>query len=385
MMLVKHAVLCVAAVAVPLFQATPAVGQASVSLIRDAVLTAEGVEHASGAFDAPAGLRASGPALALAPGSFPFPVVAKANGDSPVADVGLAPAPQPGSRSAPEPNAALETESAGVAPGPAAPSAPSAPLGAEVPSAEMAPTATDARASGLVRAEAAQGLRFRAAQLREPRVAGARRRAEANVRALFTERGLRYPAQLFFRVFKKERVFELWALDPAEDRYVLVREYPVCAVSGHLGPKRQAGDRQVPEGFYDIDLLNPRSRYHLSMRVNYPNAVDLELSRADRPGGDIYVHGGCSTVGCVPVTDEAIEELYWLAVEARAQGQTTIPIHIFPTRMDGPAMRELAELSAGDDSTWRLWLSLEAGYDYFETHRRLPEIGHLEGYYSVGG
>ena len=50
--------------------------------------------------------------------------------------------------------------------------------------------------------------------------------------------------------------------------------YPICAGSGDLGPKRERGDGQVPEGLYEIDRFNPTSRYHLSLRVNYPNLSD---------------------------------------------------------------------------------------------------------------
>lgn len=236
------------------------------------------------------------------------------------------------------------------------------------------------------RAARAENNGFRARQLRETRVAAARRNAESELRALYAERGVDYPSRVLFRVFKKERIFEVWALDARTDRYVLLRNLPVCAVSGHLGPKRQRGDYQVPEGFYSIDLFNPRSQYHLSLRVDYPNAVDRQLGRLGRLGGDIYVHGGCATVGCVPVTDEVMDQLYWLAVEARSHGQQRIPIHIYPSRMEGAPMAELAELAGGDYSTWRFWLSLKAGYDHFRQHQQLPRVGvHENGYYLIGG
>ena len=184
-------------------------------------------------------------------------------------------------------------------------------------------------------------------------------------------------------MFKEERIFEVWGLDPSSGRYVLVQNHPVCAVSGHLGPKTRRGDGQVPEGFYSIDLFNPWSRFHLSMRVNYPNASDRARGRFDdRLGGDIYVHGGCATVGCVPVTDDVIEQLYVMAMDARSAGQAGIPIHIFPVRMESEAMRPLFEEAGGDWSLWRFWLGLKAGYDDFETNRREPAISvDTDGFY----
>ena len=221
----------------------------------------------------------------------------------------------------------------------------------------------------------AESRAFRASQLGQQRVRTANARVGSQVAQRFADAGLPYPTDVLFRVFKTERVFEVWGLDPATGRYVLVDNYPVCAVSGHLGPKTRRGDMQVPEGFYSIDLFNPQSRFHLSMRVSYPNDSDRARGRFDeRMGGDIFVHGGCATVGCVPVTNDVIEELYVLAVDARSNGQASIPIHIFPSRMEGAPMRDLWEAAGGDWSLWRFWLNLKAGYDHFQTHQTEPDI-----------
>lgn len=275
------------------------------------------------------------------------------------------------------------------------------PCAAQAPNATptyalMAPAATSSAFAGgsaftlvseAARLSAAERRAFRESQLREERVRAASERVGARMAERFEAAGLPYPTDVLFRVFKTERLLEVWGLDPATGRYVLVRDYPVCAVSGHLGPKTRRGDLQVPEGFYNIDLFNPRSRFHLSMRVDYPNASDLARGRFDdRMGGDIYLHGGCATVGCVPVTDRVIEELYLLAVDARGNGQATIPIHIFPSRMEGAPMRDLWEEAGGDWSLWRFWLSLKAGYDHFETHRQEPAITvDGDGFYRFEG
>ena len=237
------------------------------------------------------------------------------------------------------------------------------------------------------RLTAAQARAFRDGQLREPRVRGAYGRVANDVAAMFVEAGLPYPTDVLFRVFKEERTFEVWGLDPVTDRYVHVRDFPVCRVSGHLGPKSRRGDQQVPEGFYTIDVFNPQSRFHLSLRVNYPNQADIARGRFDdQLGGDIYVHGGCATIGCVPVTDDVIEQVYVLAMDARGAGQAEIPIHIFPTRMEGDAMRALYDEAGGDWSLWRFWLDLKAGYDAFETHRQQPVISiDPDGFYRFEG
>ena len=263
-----------------------------------------------------------------------------------------------------------------VAQGPSAPASLSL-LGAGVraDAGSLAPTSSFAVVAEAARLSPAEGRAFRSGQLRQARVRDAHARVASRLAATFERAGVPYPTDVLFRVFKSERVFEVWGFDPVAERYVLVRDYPVCAVSGHLGPKTRRGDLQVPEGFYSIDLFNPWSRFHLSMRVSYPNQADLARGRFDdRMGGDIYVHGGCATVGCVPVTDSVIEELYVLAVDARGNGQATIPIHIFPARMEGDAMRVLFDESGGDWSLWRFWLDLKAGYDHFETHRTEPDI-----------
>ncbi len=104
-----------------------------------------------------------------------------------------------------------------------------------------------------------------------------------------------------------------------------------------------AGDYQVPEGFYYINEFNPRSLYHLSLGLNYPNASDRMLCDMSQPGGDIYIHGSCVTTGCIPITDGQIEELYVLAAHAKDMGQDFIPVHIFPVNFSNPEKCGLPE------------------------------------------
>ncbi len=123
------------------------------------------------------------------------------------------------------------------------------------------------------------------------------------------------PANLALVVLKQEKSLEVHAAG-ADGKFRWVRSYPVLAASGHPGPKLREGDLQVPEGLYRIESLNPNSLYHLSLRTNYPN--DFDRSQAAREhrenlGGDIMVHGGNVSVGCLATGDQAAEDLFVLA------------------------------------------------------------------------
>lgn len=135
------------------------------------------------------------------------------------------------------------------------------------------------------------------------------------------------------------------------------------------------GDYQVPEGFYYINEFNPRSNYHLSLGLNYPNASDRILSDSMRPGGDIYIHGSCVTVGCIPVNDQQIEEVYILAAHAKNSGQDFIPVHIFPVRYSNKrSVAYLKQLATTDAALKTFSDNLELVYDHFEETHQLPVI-----------
>lgn len=134
----------------------------------------------------------------------------------------------------------------------------------------------------------------------------------------FARLGLAYPPRRLTLVgLKSERRLEAW-VGGDTNGLRLLRTYPILAASGRLGPKLREGDRQVPEGLYRIELLNPNSLYHLSLRVNYPNAFDRGKGRGDGRdalGGDIMIHGGAKSIGCIAVGDPAAEELFVLAAD----------------------------------------------------------------------
>jgi murein L,D-transpeptidase YafK len=215
---------------------------------------------------------------------------------------------------------------------------------------------------------------FKSAQSRHPRVKAAMAEKEASVKRLFAQKKIPYPPRrVFLRAFKRERIIELWVSRTASGAFELLKEYSFCASSGALGPKRREGDGQIPEGFYHVDRFNPASSFYLSLGLNYPNQSDRILGASGRLGGDIFIHGDCVTIGCIPITDDLIKELYLIAVEARSAGQREIPAHLFPTRMNEAGMKFL-ERQTSDSKLRAFWTNIKEGYDYFEKDRRLPVV-----------
>lgn len=209
-----------------------------------------------------------------------------------------------------------------------------------------------------------------------PKVGVAFREKEEALKKEFEKKGLTYPAKyIFLRSFKLDSELEVWVKNNVNDTFRLFKSYRVCTLSGKMGPKRKEGDRQVPEGFYYINDFNPNSNYHLSLGLNYPNYSDKILSDAKKPGGDIYIHGSCLTVGCIPLTDEFIEEVYVLCVNAKNAGQDFIPVHVYPVKFGNTrSMDYLGGVSLTDNSSQQFWVELKSAYDYFEKHHRLPVV-----------
>ncbi len=157
-------------------------------------------------------------------------------------------------------------------------------------------------------------LAHRRAVRRRIQALGARPRREW--REAFARAGLDYPpADVRLVAIKAERRLDVHARNPGGG-WATVRSYPIPGQSGDLGPKLREGDRQVPEGIYPIESLNPRSRHHVALRLGYPNPFDREQATRDgrtRLGGDIMIHGGSASVGCLAMGDPAAEDLFVLA------------------------------------------------------------------------
>jgi murein L,D-transpeptidase YafK len=101
----------------------------------------------------------------------------------------------------------------------------------------------------------------------------------------------------------------------------VLKTYRIVLGDAPVGHKTQQGDERTPEGRYRITFRNDKSRFHLSLRVSYPNEADRAQARRRGvdPGGDIMIHGGTPpgyrrdwTDGCIAVTNDEMEEVWRL-------------------------------------------------------------------------
>lgn len=188
--------------------------------------------------------------------------------------------------------------------------------------------------------------------------------------------GLSLGQPVFLRVTKQPA--ELTAYVEAEDgTYRAFRTWPVCAVSGTLGPKLAEGDGQAPEGFYEIRpaQMNPASDYHLSFNLGYPNAYDRAQGRT---GSFLMVHGACVSIGCFAMTDAGIEEIWTLMNAAFQGGQRRIPVHIYPFEMTDA---NLQRHSGTENSAF--WRMLAPAWVAFEETGKVPQVQVENGAYAV--
>jgi hypothetical protein len=145
--------------------------------------------------------------------------------------------------------------------------------------------------------------------------------ARSRLSPFFAAAGVPYPPARFLLLgLKRERELQLYAAGPTQ-ALTFIRSFPVFGASGEIGPKLREGDRQVPEGVYRIVYLNPNSIAHLSLALSYPNPFDRiqaeeEGRESESLGGDIMIHGGSDSIGCLAVGDEAAEDLFVLAADS---------------------------------------------------------------------
>ena len=187
--------------------------------------------------------------------------------------------------------------------------------------------------------------------------------------ALMAEKQTDRNAPILIRAYKKEDEIEIWKQNRKGD-YVLLKSYPVCRWSGQLGPKRKEGDRQVPEGFYTVSAsqMNPFSSYWLAFNVGYPNPLEKAMGRS---GGDIMVHGTCSSRGCFAMTDAQIEEIYAVMRDAFNAGQKNIQFQSYPFHMTAENLAKFRH-----DPNMAYWKNLKEGSDHFEVTKREPKINY---------
>ncbi|MDZ7898561.1 MAG: L,D-transpeptidase family protein [Arcicella sp.] len=242
---------------------------------------------------------------------------------------------------------------------------------------------------------------FKTQQLKYERVRAAYDDKSEAIFALLKSKNLQSnKLRVFFRVFKQEQKLEIWAKNEEDTTFQILKIYDIASPTGDLGPKRKQGDMQTPEGFYFIDRFNPVSNFHLSLGINYPNESDKIFGEKGNLGGDIFIHGSTVTVGCMPMTDDKIKEIYILSVEAKNAGQTQIPVHIFPMNLSGNRFKNLEKYaqSANFLDYWsrlkggqkidsqrfiEFWANLKIGFDAFEQNHVLPKVlVNKDGAYS---
>jgi len=154
--------------------------------------------------------------------------------------------------------------------------------------------------------------------------------AESRLKPAFDQNKMCYPPEkVALLAIKSDKVLELWT--KSLGKWHKIKNYYILAASGNPGPKLRAGDKQVPEGVYRISNLNPNSSFHLSMKLNYPNAFDLYYAEQDgrkNLGSNIHIHGSYFSIGCIAMGDKAIEELFVLSHRV---GIDNIKVFIVPT------------------------------------------------------
>ena len=169
------------------------------------------------------------------------------------------------------------------------------------------------------------------------------------------------------RTYKKEAELEIWKMK-SNGEYALLKTYPMCRWSGQLGPKRREGDMQVPEGFYSIapGQMNPNSHYYLAFNVGYPNAYDRAYGRT---GGNVMVHGVCSSAGCFSMTDDQVADIYAIARNSFRGGQREIQLQSYPFHMTAGNMAKFRL-----DPNIEFWKNLKDGSDHFEVTKAEPSV-----------
>ncbi|PLP59973.1 hypothetical protein CYK37_07265 [Mesorhizobium loti] len=203
---------------------------------------------------------------------------------------------------------------------------------------------------------------------------GASKQLPATILADMRAKGMNRESPIVGRIFKEENVVEVWK-QKTNGRYEIIASYPICRYSGKLGPKYTEGDRQAPEGFYTVrpGQMNPKSGYHLSFNIGYPNTYDRANGRT---GSNLMVHGACSSSGCYSMNDPQIEEIYAFARDAFKGGQTEFQIQAYPFRMTAANMARYRS-----DPNYEFWKMLKVGYDNFEITKVPPKVDVCEKRY----
>jgi murein L,D-transpeptidase YafK len=211
------------------------------------------------------------------------------------------------------------------------------------------------------------------------RLAMVRRRVAPGLNEELKRANLKPGAPVFIRIFKEEKVLELWMRDEMGGRYTLFKTWPVATYGPWgLGPKLRQGDGKAPEGFYFVAArqLNPASKFHLAFNLGYPNAYDKAHGRT---GDALMVHGSDVSIGCYAMTDPVIEVIYLLVDAAlRGKRQDEVQVQCLPFRMS----EDRVARAEAEGSEWAgFWRNLKEGADLFEKTKVPPLVAQKDGKY----
>lgn len=195
-----------------------------------------------------------------------------------------------------------------------------------------------------------------------------------SILAEMDKRNMDRNAPIMIRIVKEEGKLEIWKAR-RDNRFEVIASYDICAWSGKLGPKVKEGDRQAPEGFYNLTPghLNPNSNYYLAINTGFPNRYDQANGRN---GTNLMIHGACSSSGCYSMTDAQVLEIYGFARDAFKGGQKTVQLQALPFRMSAENMARHRK-----SEHYEFWKMLKVGYDNFEVTKRPPEVNVCEKKY----
>ncbi len=132
------------------------------------------------------------------------------------------------------------------------------------------------------------------------------------------------------RLVAQDARADLILVDKSERRLMLFQdgevifETTIALGSDPVGDKRVEGDGKTPEGDFLIDRRNDKSKYYLSLGLNYPTPSQREVAASEGrdPGGDIFIHGqpnitpgaltlpGDWTNGCIAVSNAAMRTIW---------------------------------------------------------------------------
>ena len=202
-----------------------------------------------------------------------------------------------------------------------------------------------------------------------------RSRIEADLRKKLAAKGLTYGTPVHLMAFKESKELEIWLEEDGGHKFRHFATLPICAFSGDLGPKLREGDRQTPEGFYNLrhEFLHPSSAYHLAIDIGFPNSLDRSLGRT---GSLIELHGACQSIGCYAMGNSGIEEIYLLVEQSFMRGVRRATFAAYPFR---PTPERLA---AERDHIWfEFWENIAGSYTKFMDLRRPPHFIPLRGRY----